>query len=245
MKRKKFDKKDAIYLSIIAFLLIESLVVGLALGGVFEKEPGPNFFQEYYEDKCYAFGLQNYNLSKGQIIFVGDSITDLYPLDDYYGDLPLATYNRGIGGDTTQGVLDRLQVSIFDLKPTKVVLMIGTNDVDGGKSKEYILDNYKKIIEEIIKELPEVELYCMSIIPQNEVLESYSTLDTKANNVKIQEINAQIKVLAEERDAVYVDLYPHLLGAEGNLDKSYSDDGLHLNAGGFVVWTNLLKPYLV
>ena len=62
-------------------------------------------------------------------MFVGDSITDLYVLDDHYADLPQAVYNRGIGGDTTAGVLARLQVSVLDLQPDVVVLMIGTNDL--------------------------------------------------------------------------------------------------------------------
>ncbi len=243
MKKIKLTKKDAVYLSVIAVLIIAILVVGLVLG----IEPPPkeeDFFKKYYDDKCSAFAMQNTNLSKGQIVFIGDSITDLCPLDDYYQDLPLACYNRGIGGDTTEGVLKRLQVSLFDIAPTKIVLMIGTNDVDGGKSEEYILSNYEKIICEIKKELPQVELYCMSIIPQNEVLESYSELDTQANNVKIISINQKIKVLAENSGATYVDLYPMLLGSEGNLNKAYSDDGLHLNANGFVVWSTLIKPYL-
>lgn len=241
--KTKLGKKDAIYLSVIAVLVIAVIVVGLALG-IEPKEEEENFFKVYYDNKCESYGIQNYNLSKGQIIFIGDSITDLCPLDDYYLDLPLACYNRGIGGDTTEGVLDRLQVSIFDLMPSKVVLMIGTNDVNGGKSEEYIVNNYAKIVKEIKKGVPNVELYCMSIIPQNKDMESYSDVDTTANNIKIQSINGKIKGLSEEQGATYIDLYPALLGKEGNLDKAYSDDGLHLNAEGFVVWSGILKPYL-
>ena len=239
--KTKLGKKDAIYLSVIAVLVIAVIVVGLALG-IEPKEE--NFFKVYYDNKCESYGIQNYNLSKGQIIFIGDSITDLCPLDDYYFDLPLACYNRGIGGDTTEGVLDRLQVSIFDLMPSKVVLMIGTNDVNGGKSEEYIVNNYAKIVKEIKEGVPNVELYCMSIIPQNKDMESYSDVDTTANNIKIQSINGKIKGLSEEQGATYIDLYPALLGKEGNLDKAYSDDGLHLNAEGFAVWSGILKPYL-
>ena len=240
--KTKLGKKDAIYLSVIAVLIIAVIVVGLALG--IEPKEEENFFKVYYDNKCESYGIQNYNLSKGQIIFIGDSITDLCPLDDYYLDLPLACYNRGIGGDTTEGVLDRLQVSIFDLMPSKVVLMIGTNDVNGGKSEKYIVNNYAKIIKEIKEGVPNVELYCMSIIPQNKDMESYSDVDTTANNIKIQSINGKIKGLSEEQEATYIDLYPALLGKEGNLDKAYSDDGLHLNAEGFAVWSGILKPYL-
>lgn len=241
----KLNKKDAIYLSVIAVLVIAVIVVGLVLGIKPHGVEEPNFFKQYYDDKCASYAVQNGNLSKGQIVFVGDSITDLCPLDDYYQELPLATYNRGIGGDTTEGVLNRLKVSIFDIKPSKVVLMIGTNDIDAGKSEDYIMENYTKIVDKIKDELPEVELYCMSIIPQNEVLESYSDLDTAKNNLKIQSVNAKIKALVETKGETFVDIYSALLGLEGNLNKAYSDDGLHLNAGGFVVWSNILKPYLM
>lgn len=243
MKKIKLTKKDGVYLGIIAVLIIAVITVGLVLG-IEPKKGADVVMQEYYNDKCQSFSVQNANLSKGQIVFIGDSITDLCPLDDYYGELSLACYNRGIGGDTTDGVLKRLDLSIFDLEPTKVVLMIGTNDVDGGKSEDYIIKNYIKIVEKILNELTDVELYCMSIIPQNEDLEQYTDLDTTANNQKIQSINARIKTLAEERGATFVDIYPALLGAENNLNKDYSDDGLHLNANGFIVWSDLLKPYL-
>ena len=241
----KLNKKDAIYLSVIAVLVIAVIVVGLVLCIKPQEVGEPNFFKQYYDDKCASYAVQNGNLSKGQIVFVGDSITDLCPLDDYYQELSLATYNRGISGDTTEGVLNRLKVSIFDIKPSKVVLMIGTNDIDAGKSEDYIMENYTKIVDKIKDELPEVELYCMSIIPQNEVLESYSDLDTEANNLKIQSVNAKIKALVETKGETFVDIYTALLGLEGNLNKAYSDDGLHLNAGGFVVWSNILKPYLM
>ena len=99
----------------------------------------------YYENKCLAFSLENANYSKGQIIFIGDSITDGYPLDSYYGDLNLKTYNRGIGGDRTSGVYRRLKVSLYDLKPTKVILMIGINDINSGETNDEIIANYSQI----------------------------------------------------------------------------------------------------
>ena len=244
MNKTKLGKKDAIYLGVIAILVMAVIVVGLALGLKLKENEEGNELKYLYDEKCEAFRVQNFNLAKGQIAFIGDSITDLCPLDDYYADLPLACYNRGISGDTTDGVLNRLQVSLFDIEPSKVVLMIGTNDVDGGRSENYIINNYNKIIKSIKQNLPGVELYCISIIPQNEVFESYSDQNTTLNNVKIQSVNAKIKELVEEEGATFVDIYPALLGTENNLDKAYSDDGLHLNAGGFVVWSRILKPYL-
>ena len=149
---KKSKLKDIIYLSVILVLLVSTVILSVIV--VLDKKEEESL-EHYYNMKCYSFGVQNANLSDGQIIFVGDSITDLYPLDSYYSDLDLATYNRGIGGDTTKGVLERMDVSIFDRSPKKIVLMIGTNDVNGKNEDSYILDNYRQIIDEIREKLPE------------------------------------------------------------------------------------------
>ena len=154
MKKLSIKLQDVIYLSVILILIIATTVLSVLLALSSDKGAP----KDYYSIKCEAFGVQNANLAKGQIIFIGDSITDMYSLDDHYADLSLAAYNRGIGGDTTDGVLNRLQVSIFDLKPSSVVLMIGTNDVNAGLSEEKILSNYSEILGKITAELPETEI---------------------------------------------------------------------------------------
>lgn len=244
-RKIKFSKKDAIYLAIIFVLAVACVVFSLLhfLGGA-GKKAETNPFVEYYNNKVFAFAVQNVNAAKGQIVFVGDSITDLCPLDDYYTDLPLASYNRGIGGDTTQGVIDRLKISIFDVEPSKIVLMIGTNDVDGGRDNDYIIANYRKILDQIKENQPTVELFFVSVIPQNKVLEEASGLDVTKNNAQIDELNEEIEKLCAEYGHTFVDIYDLLLDSDGYLDKRYSDDGLHLNANGFEVWANSIKPLL-
>lgn len=213
-----------------------------------KKEPPKNpgaLFQEYYNHKCQSYSVQNANLAKGQIVFIGDSITDLYILDDHYADLPLASYNRGIGGDTTAGVLDRLQVSIFDIQPSVVVLMIGSNDINGGIDSDEILQRYEAIIDGIYTALPEVDLYCMSIIPQNKDLETYTEIRVDKTTPVILAINPRIQALAESKGATYLDLFSLLADENKMLIQEYSDDGIHLNNNGLAVWTALLKPYLI
>lgn len=242
-KNKKITKKDIIYLSIIALLVISTVVLSILLV-VANLQKNDFAHGEYYHNKVTSFGVQNANLSSGQIVFIGDSITDLYPLDSYYGDLDRACYNRGIGGDTTQGVIDRLGVSLFDIKPSTIVLMIGTNDIDGDVPNDKIIENYKIILSEINKNQPMVELYFMSVIPQNKDLESYTQLDVDKNNKTILTINEEIRKLCDEFGCTYVDLHSSLLDENGYLRKEFSDDGIHLNANGFEIWTNMLKPYL-
>ncbi len=241
MKRIRFSKKQIAVGAVLALLSVAVITLSVllltSLSGDSEAE------KSYYDIKCESFGVQNANLSYGQIVFVGDSITDLYKLDSYYSDLPLAVYNRGIGGDTTEGVLRRLDVSVFDIEPSCVVLMIGTNDVDGGVENSKIAENYREIVGKIYRELPSVELYCVSVIPQNEVLETYTTLNIEENTEKILLLNEEIKKISTEYGAIYVDLFSRLADSENKLIKEYSDDGLHLNSAGFEVWTATLKPY--
>ena len=233
-----------VYLSVIAVLIAVTVVLAVNLyknSGVALSET-----QKYYQMKCTSYKVQNTNLSKGQIVFVGDSITDLYPLDDYYADLDLAAYNRGIGGDTTTGVLKRLQESVFDLKPSTVVLMIGTNDINGNVKTEKILKNYQEILTRIKTELPNTRLYCVSVIPQNLTIETYSTIKIDEATPRILALNEKIKeMVASEPNMTYLDLFSLLADENNRLIEKYSDDGLHLNAEGFKVWTGLLKPYLM
>ena len=227
-----------------AVLLIAVVVLSCML--IFgDREEKLSDSARYYNNKCQSYAVQNINLAKGQIVFIGDSITDLYILDQHYADLPLATYNRGIGGDTTQGVLNRLQVSAFDIAPSVIVLMIGTNDINGNCEKAGIFERYEKIIDEIYKNLPDVTLFCMSVIPQNEVLETYSAIKVENTTKIIFEVNAHIKALAQEKGATYLDVFSLLADENDRLIKEYSDDGLHLNEKGLAVWTKLLKPYLL
>lgn len=232
----KISKKSLIYIIIIAILTIVTITLSVLL--IFKEQ------QSYYDSKVASYEVQNTNLSKGQIIFIGDSITDLYPLDSYYSDLDYATYNRGIGGDTTSGLKARLDVSVFDLEPQVIIMLIGINDINGGKSVNNIISTYREIVEEINDKLPETKLYCISVLPMNKDIESYSTVNAEQNNKKVVELNSLIKQLTNEFNATYLDLYSFVLDENGYLIKEYSDDGIHLNASGFIVWTNLLKPYL-
>ena len=230
----------------IAAVLLAAVIVlsGLLIFRNWESANRLSNNQVYYNNKCQTYATENFYFAKGQIVFIGDSITDLYTLDDHYADLPLAVYNRGIGGDTTQGVLDRLQISAFDIAPSVIVLMIGTNDINGGCDEAGILQRYEKIIDEIYKNLPDVTLYCMSIIPQGDGLEEYSPVKVSETTKTIMQINPKMKALAEGKGAVYLDLFSLLADENNRLIPAYSDDSLHLNKNGLTVWTNLLKPYL-
>ena len=237
---KKPTKKDVVYLIVIALLVVAVVTVSV-LWGIAAKEYASE--PSYYDQKCASFAKQNSNLSKGQIVFIGDSLTDFYHLDDYFTTLPLATYNRGIAGDTSGGVLDRLQISLFDIAPSKIVLMIGINDINGGKSLEDILTNYRAILTSIKENLPAAEVICESVLPMNATVANYK-IDLDAGTEKIKALNVGIQALAQEKGCPFVNLYPLLSDGNDHLVEGYSTDGLHLSAAGYAVVADAVLPFL-
>ena len=95
--------------------------------------------REYYDNKIQLYESENLILGDNQtdIAFIGDSLTDAYDVKSYYPEYTVT--NRGIGGDTTFGVEERLKVSLFDIKPKVVVMLIGANNMDT------MFDNYENI----------------------------------------------------------------------------------------------------
>lgn len=236
--KRKLSLKDIIYIS-STVLLVGGLVTTSVLLTI---KRNVEYSQDYYDKKVAQFTMENGNFSKGQIVFIGDSITDLYHLDDYYQDLPLRTYNRGIGGDVTGMLLKRIQVSLYDLEPTKVVLMIGINDINGGVSTDTILENYNNILNGIKTKLPSTKVYTMSILPINSDVPGY--IDVKKSTERILSINEEIKEMASNYSYQYMDLFSLVKDDKNHLKKEYSLDGIHLSEQGFVTWTNLIKPEL-
>lgn len=246
-KKKKLTLKDTIYIitttALVGAVTTLAVVLAVKTAPISEEKEQILAMQQYYNNKVFAFNVENSNLSKGQIVFIGDSITDLYHLDDYYSDLDKATYNRGIGGDTTSGVYIRLDSSLYQIEPSKIVLMIGINDINTGKSKDEIVKNYQDILDDIKVHLPSSMVYTMSICPMNEDIPGYVDL-VKATST-IQSINTDIKSMSESRGYQYFDLFSLLKDENNYLKKEYSADGIHLSDAGFQVWTDLVKPSLI
>ena len=148
MEKKPLKVKSSLIIIIVSIAI---LILGIVLL--------VNDSKSYHNEKCKEFANENLTFSKGQIVFLGDSITDLCELDVYYEDLELKLYNRGISGDTTVDLKNRLDVSAFEIEPSIIVLMIGTNDINWGRSTNAIMETYEEIVSEIYNRLPNVKLY--------------------------------------------------------------------------------------
>lgn len=164
------------------------------------------------------------------IVFIGDSITQR---SDWYDIFPNQTIaNRGISGDTTEGVLNRMD-TIIDTKPEKAFLMIGTNDISVGVDVETIIENYIKILDEL-------ETNNITPIVQSTIL----TYDQpQERNENINKLNVKLKDICSDRNIAYVDLNPYL-SENGMLSDEYSYDGVHLNGQAYVVWSKVISGYV-
>ena len=175
-------------------------------------------------------------------LFLGDSITEYYDLEKYFPDMPVV--NSGIAGDTTDDILSDMKGRVYDYNPSKVFILIGTNDLLEDKTNEEIFNNIKKIVDGIKENRSEAEIYIESIYPVNRSMDKRLYMVGSRQNKDIIEINKMIKDYCNEENLTYINTYDELLDDDGNLKKDYSEDGLHLSSEGYDVVTKSLEKYL-
>ncbi len=177
------------------------------------------------------------SISDDSIVFLGDSLTEWFNLQEYFKRNNLV--NRGVAGDITDGVLYRMG-EITNATPGEIYLMIGINDVFQGYPVEQIVRNLKTIIDRILEESPGTKLSVQSILPINE---EYFIIGDNMN-IKITEINKQLEGFCIYRKIKYINLHPHFLH-DGKLNPEYTYDGGHLTEKGYEKWAQLLQTHLL
>ncbi len=195
-----------------------------------------------YRPKTYPVQVRQFRTypdSRNDIIFLGNSITARAHWNELL-QLPNAR-NRGISGDTTFGILERLD-EVTEGQPSKVFLLIGINDISRNFPDDLILQNYKEIITRIQQESPRTKIYIETILPVNKSFNVYKRHYNKDEH--ILHINDELRKLAPEMGVTLIDIYPKFLDAQNRLDASYTDEGLHLNEKGYLKWAKILRPYL-
>lgn len=175
-------------------------------------------------------------------LFLGDSITDFYSLEEYYDNLPVV--NSGISGNKTTDILNNMKERVYQYNPTKIFLLIGTNDLDSTDEDivDVTFDNIKKIVNEIRENRSDATIYVESVYPVNSTIENNSV--SNRTNKKIRNLNKKLSSYCDGENCNYINLYDDLIDDEGNLKEEYTEDGLHLNSLGYVVITRELLPYL-
>lgn len=189
-----------------------------------------------YLSKGYAERLEKFKnepLSKQDIVFLGNSITAGTNWAKLL-DMPNAK-NRGISGDITFGVLNRLQ-EIIDANPLKIFILIGTNDISREIPDAMIVQNYKRMVQRI-KAGSSSKIYFFTVLPVNQHTNFQMH---KGKAVHINWVNSEIKKLAAKNVKV-IDLYSYFVDGEGQLKENLSYDGLHLNEAGYQEWAKVLS----
>ena len=198
-----------------------------------------------------TFGQSGYNTSRtglfqkltidsNDIIFLGNSITDGCEWAELFDNSNVK--NRGISGDRTEWMLNRLD-PILDGKPKKVFLMIGTNDLAWGISRDVVLSNIKELVSRFKHESPKTDIYIQSILPVNgtEFDKFHGHYDQSDN---IQKLNNELEIFCESDNIQYIDLHSSFINKDGLLDSRYTYDGLHLTGDGYLLWRDLIKKHV-
>ncbi|MDP6377611.1 MAG: GDSL-type esterase/lipase family protein [Pseudomonadales bacterium] len=219
-------KKLLIGISIALNAIVLAIVIWAGPGGGLMKMFGDNFIRPGYERLVSQY--ETLGVAPGETVFLGDSITDGGRWAEWFPARKVR--NRGIGGDTTAGVLARLdQVSAGH--PARVFLLIGTNDLALGVSEDIIVANTISILDGIKRTSPETELFVQSVLPR-----------AAEYRGAVEALNRTLAAETADR-ATWVDLYPLFLDTtDGSIKDEFSNDELHLHGAGYALWRETLIP---
>jgi len=181
------------------------------------------------------------------LVFLGNSLTQHFELAEFFPGAHVM--NRGISGDLTGGVLQRLD-AIVKAQPKKIFIEIGINDVFREIPEDTILKRYARIINRLVKECPKTHIFVQSLFPVSNDAGMLQQYDTKNINHMVASINKQLQSFVAEKNTNpgsqsrvhYIDTYSKF--NDDGLRKDYTIDGVHLSAKGYILWAAILKPFV-
>lgn len=178
-------------------------------------------------------------LDKYKVIFLGNSLTEMWDINFYFNDSTLL--NAGITGDFSEGLVKRID-HIARLKPEKLFIEIGINDIIEKISLDDICDNYRQVIKKVLQLSPQTHIYIQSNLPVIINKLSFLTNDKDVNN-RILRQNINLKKLAMEFNLTYLDIHSTFI-KESKLQELFIADGIHLTPKAYTIWKNAVMPYL-
>lgn len=236
-------------------LLVACLLTAFSIGSLTGKEgsqfsipatdeglpgEGPirryDWFKGLWEKKRSAWAKE-VEEKQGALVFLGDSITQGWgdDLKGAFGETKVA--NRGISGDTTRGMLIRLKEDVLSLKPSGVVLLMGTNDLEEGAAPEVIAGNLKLILAELKAFDKEMPIVLCNVFP--------SSASKKRPAEKIQKINElYAEVVKGDPQITLINTWKMFADEKGDARKEEFPDLLHPNGMGYEMWAGTLRPVL-
>ena len=206
------------------------------------------------QEKVDKFRILNQYAQKGATLFVGSSLMEGFPINEFLMDygMPQVIYNRGIGGFTIPELYSVMDVCIFDLCPGRIFINIGTNDIASqGYTLEKLIENYRTLLLRIRERLPEAEVYMMAYYPVNEIEHFDVEIEWQKHifggtrtNGNIHAANEAVEKLAEEMGYHFINVNKGLFDEKGQLKREYTIEGLHMYANGYHAVLEELRQYL-
>ena len=179
---------------------------------------------------------------ENRVVFFGDSITDIWHLEEYFPGKPYV--NRGIGGQTTPQMLVRFRQDVIDLQPKVVIILAGTNDIAGNTGPMRLEDieaNYASLAE--LARVHNIKVIYCSVLPVHNYTPRSQDFFAQRSPEKILALNRWLKDYcgAAANSCSYLDYFSALVDDKGLMKKDLADDGLHPNAAGFKVMAPLAE----
>lgn len=179
---------------------------------------------------------ENQSVQRGQIVFVGSSTMEIFPIDKLQANLRIdkVIYNRGIRATTTADLLAAIDLCILDLAPSKIFINIGSNDIGFDVPKAEFLANYDAILRKIKDQLPDAQVYVMAFFPVNPIADfgepkdEHDALFSTRTNDNLNAANKEVAQLANKYDYPFIDVNAGLTDADGNLRQELTFDGGHM-----------------
>ena len=187
--------------------------------------------------------LNQISVIEPDIIFIGDSIIEYYPLQELL-ETSKTIVNRGIRGYQTGLLRENLDAHLYGDAVDQIVLLIGTNDIGKDVPMNEALNNLESVIQTISRDYPLSQIKLVSILPVNESTDFKQTVYIRTNE-KIKAWNQAYQDLSfAYMQAEYVSVFENLLDQEGQLKADYTTDGLHLSVSGYQALSNILRKYI-
>ncbi|MBD2106920.1 GDSL-type esterase/lipase family protein [Nodosilinea sp. FACHB-13] len=174
-----------------------------------------------------------------QTVLLGDSLTLWFPANMLPGRR--TWINQAISGEKSTGLRDRLYL-LDGTSPEAVFIMVGINDLIWGGSEADLVYNVRKMVDYLHQTHPQTRVVVQSILPHGGEMATWEGRDrlVAVSPDLIRAVNAQLKAVAAETGAEFLDLYPLFVNGDGYLRADLTTDGLHLNQDGYMVWRTAL-----
>ncbi|MDF1687953.1 MAG: GDSL-type esterase/lipase family protein [Parvibaculaceae bacterium] len=221
---------------LVISLTINVLVIGLALYGLSQiPKVMKSFVGSMTQRQKDSWAASK--LNSADIVFLGDSITHEGSWEEYF--LECRAVNRGINGDTVQGVIDRLP-DVFALNPQKIFLLIGVNDLNNHLPIERLKATYDDLFDKLNTDAPNTEIFLQSILPVKDKLH----FGLGAKNKDILVVNSFLKTQAAHHGFTFIDTHSLFENEQGVLRPDLSNDGLHLCGQGYAQWRDAISQFV-